>query len=209
MQQEGGLPSRKIFLLWPRLWTRGTGYLRTPPLPKAWSPQVPFQLLYQSPLQNAHKVFLKVDHFGEWRLGFGDHSWGGTNEVRKCPLQSNGFWRGYSVWDESPSEEGSHCIQLELRYKLWLNSEEACYRVGESQAGESTQLACSLGTHFTIYLLILSSAQNWVDHTPQFLAHYIIVGPCESPLFFVLFHTLHHPSLIQSRLPHTHSLSCI
>lgn len=58
---------------------------------------------------------------------------------------------------------------------------------GRSQAWESTQLACSLGPQFTVYLLILSGAQNWVDHTPQFLAHYIIVGPCESLFFFVLF----------------------
>lgn len=66
MQQEGRLPFHKSSSFGPGCeHGAGAGYLRTPSLPKAWNPQVPFQLHGQSPLKNTNEVFLKVDCNGK------------------------------------------------------------------------------------------------------------------------------------------------
>lgn len=53
--------------------------------PKPEAPRYHSQLLYQSPLPNPNKMFLKLDHSGEWGLGIRDPIWRELMGLRNAP----------------------------------------------------------------------------------------------------------------------------
>lgn len=54
-----------------------------------------------------------------------------------------------------------------------------------TKAWKSTQPDCLPGHSIIIYFLILSGAQNWVDHTPQFLAQLLPSSTMRSSFIFL------------------------
>lgn len=157
-------------------------------------------------------MFLKLDHHREWGLGIRTPTRGELIALGSDPDKVMASReRDCSVRD-GRSFEGSTWYSWDFG-KLWLNSEGGMSQEEGTQAWESTQPACCLDTRLLYYLFTYSlrGAQNWVDYTPQFLAHYIITDPHEALLFIILFcfvPFINH-SWSHSPLQHRHPLSCI
>lgn len=121
-----------------------------------------------------------------WRMGTGNQgsNLGRADGVRKCPPQSNGFWRACSIWD-GRSSEGSTLCSWHFG-KLCLNSEGRMSQEG-TQAWEFTQPDCCLGTQLLFIYLFSQVHRIEVTILLSSWHNYIIIDPCEVLLVFILF----------------------